>query len=218
MAYKGVIFDLDGTLVDTLADLAGAMNYALAELGQPGHSLDACRLMIGNGVGTLMSRALANDKQHLRDRAVEIMLAYYNEHCTTDSSLYGGITEVVNDLAQMGLRMAVLTNKGQPEADKIINCYFDEGLFECVLGIDNSGMVKPDTKMTMMILDKMKLRADEVLLVGDSEVDVQTAGKAGMCCAGVSWGFRGRDVLVAAGADVVVNRPKEILGLIDGIW
>ena len=214
MAVNGVIFDLDGTLVDTLADLAGAMNYALGRFGEPGHSVDACRKMIGNGVRTFMSRALADDKQGLGDEAVKVMLAYYHENCTVKSRLYDGIAEVVRELGEKGVRLAVLTNKGQSEAERVVGHFFDEGTFEYVVGVDEKGIVKPDVKLTMGLLDAMGLGADEVLLVGDSDVDVLTAAGVGMRPIGAAWGFRGRDELLQAGADVIIDEPGEIVDLV----
>ena len=214
MAFKAIIFDLDGTLVDTLADLAGAMNWALAQLGQDTHTLDACRKMIGNGIVMFAKRALSPEKQHLRSRLLELMKARYSQQCFAKSRVYPGINAIIAKLGQMRIRLAVATNKEHHDAVKIVEHFFGVATFELISGVRPNGPVKPDPAFAKAIMTKMALTADDFVVVGDSDVDIATAKSAQMLSIGVTWGFRTREDLTAAGADIIVDKPEEIFRLI----
>jgi phosphoglycolate phosphatase len=213
MSYKGVIFDLDGTLVDTLADLAGAMNYGLEELGEPTHSIEACRRMIGNGISKFTERALSDDKQHLHGELLELMKARYLTNCFDNSVLYDGILDAVKDLRSVGVQIAVATNKNADAARLIVEHFFGVGTFEEIFGVVGDKWVKPDPAGTYEIMRRMGLAKEDCMLVGDSDVDIATGINAGIKPVGVTWGFRSRDELVSAGAVTIIDSPGEILGV-----
>lgn len=213
MNYKCVIFDLDGTLVDTLADLAGAMNYGLEQLGQPTHSLDECRKMIGNGVSKFAERALSDDKQHLHARLLEIMKKRYLKRCFEYSTVYTGLADTVNKLRNAGARLAVVTNKNADAASKVVEHFFGAGTFDVIIGVDGDKWVKPDPAGTNEIMRQIGLSNEDCMLVGDSDVDIATALNAKVKPVGVTWGFRSREELIKAGAETVIDKPGEILDL-----
>ena len=214
MLFKAVIFDLDGTLVDTLEDLADAMNWALTQLGEDTHSLDACRQMIGNGVAMFAKRALGPDKQHLKSRLLELMKARYNRHCFAKTTVYTGVSELIAKLRQMSIRLAVATNKEHNDAVKVVEHFFGKGTFEVISGVRQNGPVKPDPAFAQEIMTKMTLASDDFVVVGDSDVDIATAKSAVMRSIGVTWGFRSRQDLCDAGADFIVDKPDEIFHLL----
>jgi len=214
MSYKGVIFDLDGTLVDTLEDLAGAMNYGLKQLGQPTHSLNECRKMIGNGVSKFAERALRADKQHLHGELLEKMKNRYKEKCTDKTRVYDGLSDTIEQLRKSQVRLAVVTNKNAEDAKVVVEHYFGVGTFEVIIGVEGDKWVKPDPAGTLEIIRRMGISMEDFLLIGDSDVDIATAINAGIKPVGVTWGFRSRQQLVKAGAETIVDTPSEILELI----
>jgi phosphoglycolate phosphatase len=214
LKYKGVIFDLDGTLVDTLGDLAGAMNYGLKQLSEPTHSLDACRQMIGNGVAKFAERALSSDKQHLHADLLTIMKQRYLDKCFDRSVVYDGLLEAIDELKKSGVRLAVVTNKNADAAKLVVEHFFGEGTFEVIIGIEGDKWVKPDPAGTHEIIRRMSLTKEDCILVGDSDVDIATAINAGIKPVGVTWGFRSREQLIEAGAETIVDLPAEILGIV----
>ena len=213
MFFKSLIFDLDGTLVDTLADLSGAMNWALSQLSEPVRSVEACREMIGSGVSMFAQRALSGEKQHLHGRLLELMKSRYSQNCFEKSTVYPGIGEIVTKLRQAGIRLAVATNKNQDDAIRIVEYFFGVGTFEVICGVRPGGPVKPDPAFMAEIMVRMGLKSADFAVVGDSDVDVATAHAASMRCIGVTWGFRSGEQLKAAGADIIIDRPEEILDL-----
>jgi len=207
MKTKGIIFDLDGTLVDTLDDLTDAMNYALKTLGYRPHSRDLCRQMIGNGLKMFAQRAIGTDEPEKIEKLLDVMTVFYREHCLDKTRPYMNLKEVVLRLSEQGIRLAVLTNKNQDPAEIITNHCFGAGTFDPIVGYREGLKVKPDPQTTLDIIAGWGLQKDQVILVGDSEVDIQTAAAAGIAAVGVSWGFRGREALVAAGAKNIIDRP-----------
>lgn len=215
LTAKGIIFDLDGTLVDTLDDLTDSMNAVLTQLGQPVRSPDECRTMIGHGLHTFAARALGPQQAHLTDTLVARMVDYYQGHCLLKTVSYSGIDEVLQVLLQRGIRLAVLTNKNQRVAEMICRHYFDPGVFDPVIGAAEGRKVKPDPQTTLDILKQWDLSPDEVLFVGDSEPDIHTAIAAGVRSVGCEWGFRSKDQLLEAGAVIIIQHPNQILEWID---
>jgi phosphoglycolate phosphatase len=151
---------------------------------------------------------------YLRDRLLVAMKMRYHDKCFEHSRLYDGIFEVVSKLRQRGIHLAVLTNKDHQDAERIVEHFFGADTFKSVVGVVDSRKVKPDTEGIMSIVESMELSCEDFLLVGDSAVDIQTAKAAGIRSVGAGWGFRKREELVQAGADIVIDRPTEILGLI----
>lgn len=214
MDYKAVIFDLDGTLVDTAGDLAEAMNYALRHFGQPVHSIAACKKMVGNGVRVFASRALSSDSQGLLDAVLDLMKKRYHDNCLENSKLYDGVFDAVMKLKQTGLRLAVVTNKDQAEAELIVKHFFGSDTFEHIIGMTEGGLPKPDITATMTVVESMNVRPGQILYIGDSDTDMQTAANAGFAFAAVSWGYRDKEQLEALGVEAFVDTAEQILDLV----
>jgi phosphoglycolate phosphatase len=209
LKYAGIVFDLDCTLIDTLADLSAAMNAAMRKLGLPEHSPEDCRQMIGNGIRTFASRAVGPDHQHQVARAIELMRDEYQRNLVVHSRIYEGLAEVIERFAAAGVRMGVITNKHQKEAETIIRYFFGDRM-ACVAGVDEATPVKPDPTGTLRVLRQMGMLPAQALFVGDSDVDIETARRAGMAFLGVGWGFRGRLALAEAGAADIIDHPDEL--------
>lgn len=208
---KGIIFDLDGTLLDTLGDLTVSMNYGLSRLGCPARRREECRRMIGNGLTKFAERALPENRRNLRDELLKIMVAHYQQHCLVETAPYKGISDVVEALRDKGIRLAVLTNKNQKPAELIIKRFWGEGIFDPVVGICEGRKVKPEPESTLEILEQWQLDASEVIFIGDSEVDIQTVHAAGVTGVGCEWGFRDKEQLLVAGAKILIQKPIQIL-------
>jgi phosphoglycolate phosphatase len=212
MTYKAVIFDLDGTLVNSLEDLADATNYALKFFGQPVHKTEAIKQMVGEGTNTLISKALAGDKQELIGQVLAKMREKYGEICLNKSRPYKGLLEVVTELAKRQIKLAVLTNKDEKMSQKIVRHFFD-GYFQIVKGTTQAVPVKPEPAAALQILEKLDVRPQEAIFVGDSNIDIQTAKAANIKAVSVSWGFRSRKELFEAGTDVIIDYPYQLLEL-----
>ncbi len=214
MKYKGILFDLDGTLVDTLEDLTDAMNWALRQLGLPTHAPQACREMIGYGTREFARRALPAGQEHLTERLQSWMLKYYHHHCLEKTRPYDGLHEVLSRLKQEGVRLAVISNKNHPQTVKIVEYYFGPNTFDFICGMSDGFRPKPAPDMALAVLKALSLTPPQTLLVGDSDMDILTAHAAGIEPVGVSWGFRPVERLKEAGAARILNHPQEILTLL----
>jgi phosphoglycolate phosphatase len=215
---KLVIFDLDGTLADTILDLSGSVQVSLKKRGLPCHSIPEYKLMVGNGFSTLVRRALPPE---LRDTPLQEEIraeatAYYAAHPLDATAPYPGIVPLLEELDSRGIRKAVVSNKPHKLAIAVV-----EGLFPGALVIDIRGEKpefprKPDPACVLDLAAKAEVKPEEALYVGDSNVDVATAHNAHMKVAGAAWGFRGADELREAGADYIAQKPEEILAILDG--
>ena len=215
MGYKAVIFDLDGTLVDTLADLANSMNFALESLDLPTHSTQRCAAMISRGIRAFAENALGPERVDFRDEVIKRLRAHYIDNCLHYSKLYDDIQETVDTLKATGLRLAVLTNKDQNAAQRVLGHFFKPDTFECIVGVGGDiWAAKPDNMGVKRILSSMGLKNADCLLVGDSEVDIETAQNSDLDCVAVSWGYRSTTDLIKAGAKVIIDRPEELLALL----
>jgi phosphoglycolate phosphatase len=212
MSYKAIIFDLDGTLVDSLEDLADSTNYVLSCYGQPTHEVQSFKKMVGDGTRTLMSRALPADKQDLVEPALGKMREKYTEICLNKTRPYDGLQKVLAELKDRGVKLAVLTNKDQKMAEKIVTHFFDQ-YFTIIRGTINAVPLKPDPKAVLEILKEMNVKPENAAFVGDSNIDIKTAQAAGITGIGVNWGFRGEQELKEAGADYTIDEPKALLQL-----
>ena len=207
-----VIFDLDGTLLNTIADLAQSTNYALKELGYPTHEEDAYRFMVGNGINKLFERALPEGEKTEANvlRVRQKFVPYYNLHNADKSLPYPGIPELLTDLQTQGIQLAVASNKYQAAAEKLIAHYFPSIHFVAVFGQREGIPTKPDPAVVHEILKIADMTSTDTLYVGDSGVDMQTAINAGVTSCGVTWGFRPRTELEAFHPDYIVERTKDI--------
>ena len=211
-----VIFDLDGTLVNTIEDLANATNHALSALGYPTHSVASYCNMVGNGVTKLLERALPEEARSTR--IIEAMRAqfreYYDAHLYDCSVPYPGIRELLQELTDRGIAIAVASNKYQAAVERIIEHFFPEMLWKAVFGHIDGVPVKPDPSVVFEVLGQHPTPKSDVLYVGDSNVDIETARRACVDGCGVTWGFRTRQELVNACAQNIVSNPDDILSLL----
>jgi phosphoglycolate phosphatase len=209
---KLVIFDLDGTLLDTIADLANSTNYALQHCGFPVHSMEAYRFFVGNGIGRLFERALPQGEQTEENilRIRQAFLAYYGEHHTDCTAPYPGIPELLEQLQEEGFLLAVASNKYQEATSGLIAHYFPGISFVRVLGQREGVNPKPDPAIVYDILSAASATSRETLYVGDSGIDMQTAVNSGVISCGVTWGFRPRAELESFSPDYIADRTEEI--------
>ena len=214
MHYRAILFDLDGTLANTLADLANATNAALAVLGCPPHPLDSYRFKVGDGARQLCARALPVDRQDSLDEAVRLMREQYNEHCFEQTTLYPGIPELVSMLAERRYTLAILSNKPDDFTKRMIAHYFNPSPFDVVRGQLPDRPLKPDPTAALEIAQELGVAPAQWLYLGDTDTDMRTATTAGMTAVGVLWGFRDREELVVSGAKHLVAKPEEVLQLL----
>lgn len=210
---KMIVFDFDGTLVDTLTDLAVSVNYALNAEGLPVHPVDAYRYFVGNGREKLIERALgdkAGDAE-LFARVCEGFNRHYEVHCGDCTRPYDGVPALLDSLAQRGVMTAVHSNKPHEFVGEIARKFFPEHRFTDAWGKKPEYLPKPDGEALLKMLQQNSVAPDEAVYVGDSDVDVMTARNAGIDMIGVSWGFRGRAELEGAGAPCVVDNADELL-------
>ena len=213
---KLVIFDLDGTLLDTIADLAESANYALKQLGYPTHDVETIRTFVGNGINKLLERALPPHEQTEENvmRMRSHFVPYYDVHNADLSSPYPGIVNLLEDLQAKGIQIAVASNKYQAATVKLVKQYFPNIDFVEILGQREGINVKPDPTIVFDILKKAKVSCEETLYVGDSGVDMQTAINAGVDAVGVTWGFRPRAELESFRPMGLIDKAEELLGFI----
>lgn len=215
---KLAIFDLDGTLLNTIDDLGHAANYALEKNGYPTHSIASYPFFVGNGVRRLIERVLPEDARtvNIVDRLLVHFKEYYNEHNTDFTVPYQGIPELLNKLSAHGVSIAVASNKYQQATEKLINHYFPNFSFLAVEGQKENVPVKPDPSIVFEILSKAKMPKADTIYIGDSGVDMETARRACVDSVGVTWGFRPEKELIESHADNIVNSPSEIASLVLG--
>lgn len=211
-AYQTAVFDLDGTLLNTLEDLHLSTNVALAEHGLPARSLEEVRRFVGNGIRKLVERAVPAGTGAAEQEAVyEDFCAHYAAHCEDHTGPYPGILELLARLRAAGVRLAVVSNKGDFAVQELVTRQFP-GAFDAILGENEAAGIrkKPAPDMVEAALARMGADRDGMVYIGDSEVDVQTAASVGCPCISCTWGFRSVDDLLAAGATTFVNTPAEL--------
>lgn len=217
--YKGIIFDLDGTLLDTIEDLRDSVNDVMKIYGWKEHDTKACKQMVGNGFRKLITRALPEDKQKNElfiDEAVNQFSKAYQKRYLNKTIPYEGILKLLESLEEKGIKIAVNSNKRGDYTSALVNKYFSQFPWTAVYGERESEGIpkKPDPSAALEIADLMKLQKEEILYIGDSKTDMQTGQNAGMDTIGVSWGFRGRKELEENHASYVVDHPEDILKFI----
>lgn len=206
-----VIFDLDGTLLNTISDLGEACNYALEKMGYPTHPISSYPFMVGNGVRRLLQRAFVDADDKTLAQLMTYFREYYDSHCTTHTAPYKGIPELLATLREKDVKMAVASNKYQEATSKLIGHYFPTIPFVAVCGQTDERSVKPDPSIVFHILGENPTPKRNVLYVGDSAVDMETAHRAGVESIGVTWGFRPVSELRSAAADHIASLPSDIL-------
>lgn len=216
--YKACIFDLDGTLTDTLESMTRSVNLTLEEMGLPVITLDQCREFVGSGARKLMERTLktCGDEELVRiEEAMEIYGRVFAENCTYHVKPYDGIEEMLKELKEKGIYLAVLSNKPDGQARNVIHTFFGDELFEYVQGQKEEIPRKPDPAAVFAIMEKAGVSREECVYIGDSDVDMHTGKNAGVKTVGVSWGFRSKEVLQETGADVIIDHPKELTVIVN---
>lgn len=213
---KLVIFDLDGTLLNTIADLAQSTNHALQMLGYPTHEESAYNMMVGNGINKLFERALPEGEKTEENvlRVRREFIPFYDLHNADKSRPYPGISQLLEQLQEQGVLLAVASNKYQAATAKLIAHYFPNIRFTAVFGQRDGIQVKPDPTIVHDILDIAKVSKEDVLYVGDSGVDMQTAVNAGITACGVTWGFRPRTELEGFNPEHIVDKADTIAGIV----
>ena len=210
---KAVLFDLDGTLINSIPDISACMNRALALHGLPVHPAEAYQYMTGNGALVLTSRAVGPAHQDLAEAVFADYRALYAAHCNDTSHRYAGIAEMTASLRRAGLRLAVLSNKDDGDVKSVIRHYFDPNPFEILRGRRPGVPLKPDPAAALDIAREMGLQPAEFWYLGDTPTDVETALGAGMHLIAAGWGFRTEAELKQAGAERVAITPMEALSL-----
>lgn len=215
-----IIFDLDGTLLNTIADLAQSVNYALEALGFPTHEVPAYNFMVGNGVSKLFERALPEGEKTNENiqQVRQLFVPYYAQHKTDKSHPYPGIPELLEALQAQGKHLAVASNKYQSATETLIKHFFGNIHFAAVFGQREGVTPKPDPTIVYDILKITGTPKERVLYVGDSGVDMQTAINSGVISCGVTWGFRPRAELEAFRPDHIVNAAHDIFALIQHLF
>ncbi len=211
---QAVMFDLDGTLLDSLADLANATNHALEAIGCPTHPVTAYKPMVGDGARMLCQRALPRAEHHRLEQVLAIMRAHYAAHGTDLTQPYKGIEPLLDDLARAGQFLAVLSNKPDDATVRLVHHYFGPGRFQVVRGHRPPRPLKPDPAAARDIVAESNVPARHWLYLGDTDTDMRTARAAGLTAVGVLWGFREADELEKAGAQHLAATPAEILQLL----
>lgn len=213
--YTTVLFDLDGTLLDTLQDIAAAANHALESLGLPTHPVPAYRHMVGSGVNVLIQRMLPPDKrgQATSEVALALYRKHYNVHMNDFTRPYPGILEMLAKLKAASVQMGVLSNKTDARVQEMVAHYFPN-TFEIAMGLRPEFSEKPDPASTLHMLQALGAQKQNTLYCGDSDIDMQTAHNAGLAGCGVAWGFRGEEELKNAGATFIAQNTDELYHII----
>lgn len=210
---KAVLFDLDGTLLDTLEDLTDSVNYVLWKHGMPERTISEIRSFIGNGVPTLIARSVPKNTDTETVRiCVSEMMEYYKDHAEIKTKPYDGIMDLLEELKKRNIATAVVTNKAEEAAKILCKAKFRD-VFNIIIGDNGKDRLKPAPDNVFRALKELKLEKNEVLYVGDSDVDMITAENASLESVGVTWGFRDEEVLRNSGAKHIINTPDELLKL-----
>lgn len=214
MKYTTIIFDLDGTLLNTLADLAAATNHALAEHKLPQRTTDEVRRFVGNGIHKLIERAVpANTPAELQEAVFASFNRYYKQHCADSTRPYEGVPQLLQQLRTAGCRTAIVSNKADYGVQALAKQYFD-GQLDAACG-ERAGIAKkPAPDMLLAIMRQLKAEPASTIYIGDSDTDLDTARNAGVACIGACWGFRGRAFLEAHGAKLLAENVSDIWELI----
>ena len=217
MTIKAVLFDLDGTLLNTLDDIAESANFLLERFGHPTHSVDAYRYFVGNGVENLIKVILPEEARtpETLQSMKKIYLERYGAHSLDKTRPYDGVPEITAELKSMPLKLAVVSNKPDADTKFTVSRTFAEGIFDVVAGGKSGMPLKPDPAIVHDVLGTFGISPAEALMVGDTSVDLLTAQNAGCVSVGVLWGFRPEEV-ASAGADFVIAHPRELSELIRG--
>ncbi|WP_298344007.1 HAD family hydrolase [uncultured Algibacter sp.] len=215
MTYKAVIFDLDGTLVNSIKDIADAMNVVLQKRNYPTYDYDTYKTFVGSGVKSLVIKALPKNKTSTTEvnLCLNDMMQVYSACCTYKTEPYQGILELLDTLHNKGLKLAILSNKEDGLTKKVASALLPEYITP-VLGLKDEALKKPNPEVLLQLCETLNINPEEAIYVGDTDVDILVAKNANMCVVGVSWGFRDPQELIAQGADFILQTPKDLLNLV----
>ena len=210
-----VIFDLDGTLLNTLDDLTDSVNFALGEMGYPLHTADEVRMMVGNSVIYLIEQALPDgtDKE-IFDKTLALFESHYQTNMRNKTAPYDGVMQMLDKLSTEGYKLAVVSNKPDVFTQELVSELFGDYI-PLAIGRSETIARKPAPDMLELAMKQLGSDPDSTVYVGDSEVDVETSINAGVDCVGCLWGFRDRETLESAGAEFIISSPDELVGLIE---
>ncbi|MBU4317229.1 MAG: HAD family hydrolase [Proteobacteria bacterium] len=216
MKFKAVIFDMDGTLLDTLEDIAGSVNRVLMKRGFPTHDLNQYRAFIGEGPKILISRALPMEQRAtgMVSSCLQAYLDDYRENCAISTTLYEGIPELLDELVHRNIKITILTNKQNDLARLCADLFLSRWHFDRILGLRADVPRKPHPAGALEIADHLGVDPKNILFVGDSDTDMKTAHAGGMFPVGVRWGFASQEVLKSGGAERLIVHPMDLTGLL----
>lgn len=210
-----VIFDLDGTLLNTLDDLADSVNYALALKGLPARHVNEVRQFVGNGVEKLIERAVAGRLSQEQEKdCLATFKQHYRENMNNKTCPYEGVLDIVKQLLDRNYHIAIVSNKFDAAVKELNYTYF-EGLFPVAIGESERIAKKPAPDSVFEALAQLQVAKEHAIYVGDSDVDVMTAHNAGLECVGVTWGFRDKELLLSVGAEYIIDKPEDLLSVLD---
>lgn len=214
--FKGVIFDLDGTLVNSLEDITNAMNTVLKQYNFPTHSVQVCQSFIGHGVRDLVVKALPKEYQNEEwiNRCFNEMLVVYSENCTIKTKMYDGISDLLDQLTAHNIKLAVFSNKADKLTKKVVKAVLPNWNFEAVEGLKVEALKKPNPSVAIEISEKLEVPVAQLIFVGDTDVDILTAKSAGMYPVGVVWGYRTKEELIESGAKFILEHPSDLLKIL----
>lgn len=208
--YKLAIFDMDGTILNTLTDIHNSINYCLLSNNLPERTIDETRSFVGNGLHKLVERAVPQGtSEEVIEKVFSELLPYYGEHSEDTTCPYEGINEAIHALREKGILTAVVSNKADFAVQTLAVKFFP-GLFDMAIGEHEGFATKPSPDMVNEILSKLNINASDSVYIGDSDVDLQTAINSKMDCIAVSWGFRTREFLIEHGAECIIDSPEEL--------
>ncbi len=211
MKYDLLVFDMDGTILDTLEDLKNSMNHTLRLHNMPERTLDEIRSFVGNGIRRLIELAVVpGTSTEKQDAIYRDYMSYYKEHCADDTKPYDGVINAIRQLRSLGYKTAVVSNKAHPAVLELCDQYFT-GLFDLAIGETPDVARKPAPDMVHMALKHFEVSKERAVYIGDSDVDVATARNSELDMIAVDWGFRSRECLIEQGATTIISKPDEIL-------
>ncbi|WP_216616378.1 HAD family hydrolase [Marinifilum caeruleilacunae] len=214
---KGVIFDLDGTLANSIEDIADSMNQVLEENNFPTHDYTTYKTFVGRGVRSLVEKSLPLENRSVEEieKSFDRMMSVYDENCIVKTCLYPGIKDLLNALSEKGIKISVFSNKANELTQKVVEVLLADWKLEYVLGAGGDIPRKPDPKGAILISEKMGIDPSELMYIGDSGVDMATAQNSGMHAVGVLWGFRDMEELLENGAQTLLEKPMDLMSSFD---
>ena len=212
--YKAVIFDLDGTLLNTLEDLTDAVNHVMRQFNYPEHTIEEIRSFVGNGIKLLIERSLPDGKDNPEfDKVFSEFKLYYTSHCQIKTRPYDGIMELIAALKEQGYKLAIVSNKNQSAVTELNNIYFSDYI-STAIGEKEGVRKKPAPDTVIKALSELCISSDDAVYVGDSDVDRETAENSNMDCISVTWGFRDRKLLESLNPYAIIDKPAELLNYV----